>query len=187
MSHPFMPGFQRFPKEGAAIGRLLAGYGELEFEMCRCLEAAIGSFDSAFKLLFRTRGEKKRYDRADRIMRPMFVGAGLGAVYSPTMTGMDSCRLIRNQYAHCNWYDTSTEGLCFVDLEATAQLTTPVASVTANRRPIDVALLTTQEDFFSYIQGCFWHLHYAHDKAKGRPTPHVYDMPSATRRSRSCR
>jgi hypothetical protein len=32
-----MPCFDRFPKEGDLIGRLLAGYGELELEMCACV------------------------------------------------------------------------------------------------------------------------------------------------------
>jgi hypothetical protein len=97
MSETFMPGFRHFSNEGATIGRLLAGYGELEFEMCRCLESAMGSFDAAFKLLFRKRGERKRIDRADKIMRPEFSAAGLDANYTITMTSMDTCRIIRNQ------------------------------------------------------------------------------------------
>jgi len=34
---PIMPSFERWPKEAARIGNMLAGYGELEFEFARCL------------------------------------------------------------------------------------------------------------------------------------------------------
>ena len=38
------------------IGRLLAGYGELELEMCECLAAAVtNNLDGAIKILFRGR------------------------------------------------------------------------------------------------------------------------------------
>jgi hypothetical protein len=34
MTETIMPCFDRFPREGNLIGRLLAGYGELELELC---------------------------------------------------------------------------------------------------------------------------------------------------------
>jgi hypothetical protein len=43
---------------------------------------------------------------------------------------MDWCRQIRNQYAHCQWYWTAHEGLCFVDLEAVAKQVTPITELT---------------------------------------------------------
>jgi hypothetical protein len=32
-----MPAFQRFPNEAAIIGRLLAGYAELEIDLLNCV------------------------------------------------------------------------------------------------------------------------------------------------------
>jgi hypothetical protein len=36
-----MPVFNTFPVEGAIIGRLLVGYGDLEFDLCNCIGMAI--------------------------------------------------------------------------------------------------------------------------------------------------
>jgi hypothetical protein len=41
MARTILPAFVQFPKEAAIIGRLLAGYGELEFDLCNCLRAAV--------------------------------------------------------------------------------------------------------------------------------------------------
>jgi hypothetical protein len=46
--------------EGAVIGRLLAGYGDLELSMCSCLVKMPGwDFDKAIKFVFGARGEKE--------------------------------------------------------------------------------------------------------------------------------
>ena len=60
MPATIMPCFGRFPEEGSIIGRLLAGYGELEFELCRCVAAINDNMDAAIKAMFRVRGEEKR-------------------------------------------------------------------------------------------------------------------------------
>lgn len=53
MPETIMPGFDRFPKQGMIIGRLLTGYGELEFELCRCVESVTGDLDAAIRALFK--------------------------------------------------------------------------------------------------------------------------------------
>jgi hypothetical protein len=152
-----MPSFDRFPREGNRIGRLLAGYGELELEMCDCVAAATGDLNGAIKKLFGTRGERKRIDIADELMRPCYDSAGLRSKYDGTIENMHWCRAVRNQYAHCNWYDTPGEGLCFIDLEHTATLS-EIKKLTEHRRPIDVPLLERQENYFHYVRTCYWHL-----------------------------
>jgi hypothetical protein len=174
MPETIMPCFNRFPKEGDIIGRLLAGYGELELEMSACVAAVTNDLDSAIKALFGVRGEQRRIKTADSMMKASYVSAGLGSKYKRTIANMDWCRTVRNQYAHCSWYDTTAEGLCFVDLERTAKLKRKIASVTAHRHPVDAALLKRQETYFKYVQKCFWHLAEAyrivHGKAsKGGP------------------
>jgi hypothetical protein len=52
--------------EGKIIGRLLAGYGELELSMCACLAAVTNNLDGAIKTLFRGRGEKTESQRQTR-------------------------------------------------------------------------------------------------------------------------
>jgi hypothetical protein len=139
-----MPCFDRFPREGNIIGRLLAGYGELELEMCACVAAATDDLNGAIKRLFGLRGEYQRIKTANSMMKASYVSVGLASKYDRTMANMDWCRTVRNQYVHCNWYDTTAEGLCFVDLEHTAKLKKKIKSVMAHRYPIDAVLLEQQ-------------------------------------------
>ena len=92
------------------------------------------------------------------MMKASYASAGLASKYNLTIANMDWCRTVRNQYAHCNWYDTPAEGLCFVDLEHTAKLKTKIKSVTAHRHPIDAVLLKRQETYFTYVSDCYLHL-----------------------------
>jgi hypothetical protein len=101
-------------------------------------------------------------------MKARFASTGLSSKYNRTMKNMNWCRTLRNQYAHCNWYDTNKEGLCFVDLEHTANLKTKIKSVTAHRYPIDAVLLKRQENYFLYVRRCYWHLAEAYRIAQGK-------------------
>jgi hypothetical protein len=69
-----MPAFQRYPNEAAIIGRLLAGYGELEFLLCLVLSEAVVDLSTAARLLFRSRSEDHRLSCADALLRPMLDG-----------------------------------------------------------------------------------------------------------------
>src|SRR6266536_3381340 len=130
MTETVLPSFLRFREEGLIIGRILAGYGELEFEMCDCVFA------------------------------------------------INKCRQVRNQYAHCNWYDRENEGLCFIDLEATAKRTiTNATSLIERRHRIDVPLLTEQEAFFKYVHRGFWYLAASYREWAGGTPNHAFGLP----------
>lgn len=163
-----MPCFDRCPREGDLLGRLLAGYGELELEMCACVAATTDDLNGAIKMLFSIRGEYNRIKTANSMMKAAYASAGLASKYNRTMANMDWCRTVRNQYAHCNWYHTTSEGLCFVDLERTAKLKTKITSVVAHRYPIDAVLLKRQETYFAYVRECYWHLAEAYGIARGK-------------------
>jgi hypothetical protein len=164
--------------EGKIIGRLLAGYGELELEMCGCLAATINEdLDGAIKALFRVRGEERRISAADTRMKQQFIVAGLAAPYQAALCDMDWCRQIRNQYAHCHWYYTSPEGLCFINLENSAKKSDPIIRVTDGRLPLDVKLLTEQETYFKYVQKCFWYLKDTYRTWVGRPSTLDWPLP----------
>lgn len=45
MPRIIMPVFSQFPVEGAIIGRLLAGYGDLDFDLCSCIGSATDDLD----------------------------------------------------------------------------------------------------------------------------------------------
>jgi len=160
-------------KEGNIIGRLLTGYGELEFEMCHCLAVATpGNFNDAIKineaakLLFGQRGEEKRITTADNAMRAAYASAHLAKIYDETISDMHWCRKIRNQYSHCTWYYTATEGLHFINLEDWAKSPTP--TLTDGRLPLTTALLMEQENYFMYVKRSFWHLTAAYQNTSGQ-------------------
>jgi hypothetical protein len=163
--------------EGRIIGRLLAGYGELELEMCACLAAVTNNLDGAIKTLFRGRGGENRITAADTLMKQQFIDAGLAAPYQAALCDMDWCRQIRNQYAHCHWYYTPREGLCFINLEKSAKKSDPIFNVTYGRIPLDGKLLTKQEAYFKYVQKCFWSLQSAYRTWAGRPSSPDWPLP----------
>jgi hypothetical protein len=90
---PLMPVFHLNQKDAAAVGRLIAGHGELELMLSYCLGVAIASkrkrlakhnrsqhrtrFENvALKSLFSVRGEMKRFNSAKRRMHEAYEKAG---------------------------------------------------------------------------------------------------------------
>ena len=55
---PILPAFLRYPDEAAILGRLVAGYGELEYELGECLAVTTVDSDAARRDLFLVRGAK---------------------------------------------------------------------------------------------------------------------------------
>jgi hypothetical protein len=184
--HCFDPG--RAEAEGKIIGSLLAGYGELELEMANCLRAATGNYDASIKELYRVRGEERRINKADSMMKAQYVDAKLAVDYKQTISDMQWCRKIRNQYAHCHWYYTTADGLGFVDLEATSRLSIPIESIESRKVQADLQLLQRQMDFFVYVRRRFWYLaeacerYIAMQKPGARPRSPIFAIPPAVAR-----
>jgi hypothetical protein len=169
-------------EEGIIIGRLLAGYGEIELVMCACLIAIEGQFDTPIREIFLERGAETRIKKGRKLLMTEYTKASLQDKLSEALEDMEWCRQIRNQYADCHWYWTSKEGLCFVNLEDLAKQPTMIIELMAGRRPIDQSL-ETQENFFNYVKETFTHIESAYRawnvarSAPRRPT-HVFAMPS---------
>src|ERR1700721_2673311 len=120
MPTTIMPVFDRYPVEGRIIGRLLAGYGDLEFGLCTCVGMGIGDFDMAIKAMYRPRGESQRIEIADALGRKAYHRLRLGTLFEETIANMKVCLKIRNQFAHCNWHDIGGK-LGFVDFQTIAE------------------------------------------------------------------
>ena len=186
-SMSLMPCFDRDHafEEGIVIGRLLAGYGEIELQMCMCLIVVEGILDVPIRTIFGKRGAEERIKIGKRELEPDFGKASLLADLTEATADLDWCRQIRNQYSHCQWYWTAQEGLCFVNLEELAKQPTQILSVMGQRHPVDVPLLQRQEDFFWYVKQRFMHLETAYrawDQAQARggaagPPSFVYPKP----------
>ena len=100
--------------ESIIIARLLAGYGEIELQMCMCLIVVEGQIDTPIREIFEKRGAEFRIKTGANALETEYAHAGLLTELTEALADLDWCRQIRNQYSHCQWFWTATEGLCFV-------------------------------------------------------------------------
>lgn len=180
MTKNILPAFQNHPKEARIIGRLLAGYGELELQLCQCLRYAIHNLPTAVNVLFQLRGEDQRIQIADALMKHIYEDAGLLDSYTLTIKYLRHCKSIRNQYAHCHWNSENKNALYFVKLEKAAK----TRSTELKWRKIDLTLLRHQENFFLLTDNCLKYLHVelraraAGKRAKNKtPIPSEFPLP----------
>ena len=173
--------------EGVVLGRILAGYGELELTMCDCLIAIENIFDLPVRDIFGERGAEKRIKIAKKRLLAEYTKADLQTELVETLDDMEWCRLIRNQYAHCSWYWTQQEGLCFVNLEELAKQSSAIINLMDNRHPIDEPLLNAQESFLNYVKESFTHLagaYRAWNQTRATPRPSIYIFPKPSKIAR---
>jgi hypothetical protein len=91
--------------------------------MCGCLIATEGQLDTPIRKLFNERSAEKRIKESKKALTQEYAKACLHIELAEALQDMEWCRKIRNQYAHCQWYWTFQEGLCFVNLEDLANKT----------------------------------------------------------------
>ena len=171
---PLMPAFHRRKEESAIIGRLIAGYGELEFLLAMCAGVALAARRKpnpkhtrprhriryeriGIKRFFSIRGEQNRIDHAKKQMHKVFFEMGMQGDYSEIMGAMAACLKIRNLFAHCHWEDHSKKpGLFFINLEAAGRA--PGRLALKNFRHADGKTLAQIEDYFWYTFLCLDYL-----------------------------
>jgi hypothetical protein len=180
-----MPAFQKFRGEAAIIGRLLAGYAELEIDLLNCVSEVTQDFDATLKAMFRVRGETARINVGDALGRQAYDKLGLRTDFELAVSAMRYCLKIRNQYAHCNWYDDWTGRLAFVNVEEIAkgnQLISGFNNLT--RRYVDIPILDEQEKYFGYTDALISYTNYECRYRAGRlssqplPKPAQVSQPS---------
>ena len=151
MSRTMLASFVKFHEEAAIIGRLLGGYTTLELDLMNCVQIVRDDFDAIFKAMFRVRGETNRIDVADALGRHYYHDHGIGQEFEIAIGVIRSCLRIRNQYAHCVWYDDNSSKLAFVDLEQIAKTNAKLQDLTSlTIFHVDVPLLQSQEEYFAY-------------------------------------
>mgnify|MGYP001613500486 FL=1 len=175
MTRSIMPAFTRYPQEATIIGHLLAGYGEIEFELTACLAEILNNEEIAVRTMFRVRSEGQRLEIADALTRYKFEEAGLGTQYKQAFDAVIRCKKLRNQFSHCHWADDPNRGLVFTNLESTAETRSGGSFVTIRR--IDLALLQDQEAYFCYTSSCLAFLRYEYRRLAGRLKSHPFPMP----------
>jgi hypothetical protein len=166
MPDTIMPAFHSYPNEAAVIGRMLAGYGELEVDLCQCVGAVLGDLNTAIRILYRIRSEDSRLKIGDAVLRPAFASRDLADGYNEMLGAMRWCKRARNQYAHCQWLGEE-EGLFFTTLDKTAKTST--APMRVRFYHIDLPLLKEQEHYFRYTQRWAWYLTAEYQRDPERP------------------
>jgi len=164
-----VPEFRRFPNEGEIIGRLLAGYGSLEFDLAACVAMARDDLNMVIKAMFRARGETQRVQIGDAMGRSAYRTLGLESRFAEAIADMLFCLKIRNQYAHCQWHNDNTGRLSFVDMEEIAKphrLITNLFGLTFHY--VTLPLLSEQEVYFEYVKNCIVSLNFDGRKKAGK-------------------
>jgi hypothetical protein len=148
---PLQP-FHRFKSEGAAVGRLLLGYSNLEIGLMNCVQMALrGDLNAIIKPMFSVRGESRRIKRAEDIAEPVFAQYGLTRNFQHAIAVIRRCLEIRNQYAHWALWDDSSGKLAFANLESLAKVKREVNNLIRLRTfHVDATLLAEQEDYYVY-------------------------------------
>ena len=148
---PILRAFQDFPAEAALIGRILAGYADLEIDLMNCVKAVRGDLDLALKTMFRGRGNAQRIDVADAVGRPPYDGLGLGADFHAATAAVRYCLRIRNLYAHCTWWNDNSGQLAFANLEELARETVVITDLRGlTVRHVSVPHLQSQLAYFNF-------------------------------------
>jgi hypothetical protein len=170
-----LPAFDHFPEEGRLIGRMLVGYGEIEYALTMCATAILSDFNVVVKVLFRARGEESRIEIADALMRHQFEAAGLFHPYAEAIADAHHCRKIRNQFAHTYFDGLDPNCLHFVSFEETGKQKT--TDTTVHRKPVQLNLLIKQEAYFGYVQWCLFFLEKEYRKQVGQIANHDLSLP----------
>lgn len=170
--------FFKFTNEAALIGRMLAGYAELEIDLMHCVQVVRDDFDTVLKAMFRTRGETQRIEVADAFGRQYYHDLGLGTQFEMALGGVRYCLRIRNQYAHCNWWDDFSGKLAFANLEEVAKENTRINGLTSlTTHHVDIVLLQEQMSYFEYTDQLLEWTNYEGRTLAGKPTRQNRNAP----------
>ena len=153
-----------------------------------CVYAALDDLDTPFKEMYGIRGEERRITTAARLAKAQLGKIGLGSEFAKAIDALGYCRRIRNQFAHCQWWNAFDGCVNFVALEefVKEKIGTNSKVVTFGdfqRRGASLQLLNDQLSFFGYVlkllafvegeawhhQGSKMHRRYARPVAPPRP------------------
>jgi hypothetical protein len=165
----FLPAFDKFPREASIIAHLLGGYTTIELSLMNCAHVARDDFDTVFKSMFRVRSETSRIDIADAFARHYYRKSKLGTQFEMAISSLRYCLQIRNQYAHCIWYDDYSGLLAFTDMENVAKdckFVTDFGSLPVYS--VHFHLLDKQKAYFFYTKDMFTWLNYEYRIRDGK-------------------
>lgn len=160
---PFVPAFHRQKKSAAIVGKIIAGFGELEFQLASCVGDVFAAHTirthqrivihrlecqtRALRTLFRANTAQAKIKLARVLIWDFVTGdPQLEGPYSEAIGAVELCRNIRNNYAHAHWAATDARGLWFVKLQESAES----PSFEMKYRFVSNDLLREQEAYLAY-------------------------------------
>lgn len=170
MAKTILPDLFDYPEESAIIGRLVVGYGELEFALAVYVTCILDSLEDGFRAIFRVKSEGGRIDVADALVRSKVTALGLLKEWDECHQAIGCCKRIRSQYAHSHW----SSGLRLYDME------TPFKGPNLKDMEyevIDLELLQKQEAYFVYTLDCFHYVRRETLRLKDQRRRHNLSMP----------
>jgi hypothetical protein len=165
--------FKKFSAEGATVGRLLAGYSNVEVGLLHCVQVARGGdLDTVLKKMFHKPGETRRINEAEKLGHADYLRLKLAGDFQKAIRVVRNCLKIRNQYAHWIWWDDLSGKLAFANLQDLAKRKRPVRDLTKLKaHHVDATLLDAQEAYFVYADEYLAWVNYEgrarHGKLKG--------------------
>lgn len=163
--------FTKFSNEGVIIGRLLAAYADLELSLFHCVNVTRDDFDTVYKAMFKERGETRRINIADIFGRQNYHKLGLGTHFENAISSIRYCLKIRNQYAHCIWYDDYSGSIAFANLEEVTESNSIVQDLKdLTIRHIDFDTLVQQEQYFEYTDSFLAWVNFEGRRVAGKPS-----------------
>jgi hypothetical protein len=146
-----MAPFSKFSKEGDLIGRLLAGYSNIEIGLMHCVQVATGDFDAVLRNMFGQRGESKRITAAEKLGVPEYQRLKLATDFEKVLRVVRYCLKIRNQYAHWIWWDDYSGKLAFANIEDLTKYKRKINDLgKLKAHHVDAPLLAQQEAYYVY-------------------------------------
>jgi hypothetical protein len=95
--------------------------------------------------------------------------------YDATLGAFRYSTSIRNQYAHCHWYNGKAAGLFYTDLQKAAA--TAIGPLSYSMRHIDKPLLEKQCGYLDYTRDWLWYVAAEYELRVGRSTAHDWKAP----------
>ena len=183
---PVLNPFHRFTSEGAAVGRLLLGYSNLEIGLMNCVQMACGgNLNIVIKAMFVARGETKRITQAETLGQPHFAHHHLSPNSQHAIAIIRRCLQIRNQYAHWVLWDDNSGKLAFANLESLARLKGKVNDLRKLRTfHVDAIVLAEQEAYFVYCDRYTSWLNYEIRFRAKKLTQNMMNKPKRIKRPR---
>jgi hypothetical protein len=183
MTRSIMTPFSKFSKEADTIGRLLAGYSNIEMSLFHAVYVATGDFDTALKKIFGIRNGTRRIKIGEQLGLGEYRRLNLASDFGKALRIMRYCLKIRNQYAHWVWWDDYTGKLAFTNVEDLTKYKRKVNDLQKLKaHHVDDALLKAQEAYFVYADELLLWVNYEGRFKRGEVKQNPLNKPKGVKR-----